>query len=836
MKNMSKRLLCVLLSLVIVGSVLPMVAPTTVEAASVTNNASLTYMVIPADVFVTGDSTAGGPGMTAVNGNDTYNASSAVVTDDDGSKSVRLEALGEGKVRQYFDMTSFLPGYNSSSAVPTTTWSYITVVYRVADHVHAPTEFTIIGEATTTDAQQTVTVDNSNRMYNSAMINVSSWSGNVTGVSIEFNAWEAGDSILIDSIIFTAAVSAARNRSYNQERERNGGFNISGMDIVNNITATTNMSVEYDPAYRAAKLTVTGDGSSPDVTIDLLPFLLKNGEQDVFMVDGTNEKLKYNRIAFVYYMPGSNTSDDTATAEMRLWLQTSDESGGTTVGSMSGSSYRHLFTTAAEGAFTTETIKPDDMHNDGSDTTNDKMLTNGSAYNSKIRYKYMVDSESKATVGDVIYIAAIIFYNTTQNASDVTTSIGQRVIADVPSDEARYGVKYDANGGTGAPATQVETAASASHTMTLSATVPARQGYNFLGWATDMNAVVPEYTAGGEMSMTGTINSTTGETLYAVWEASNDVYRITYDLQGGIFENENAVQYTYPNPSIEWTMTTVPTRPGYDFAGWKVTSVSGGAVAWTVDDIIVEGTTLENPAGNVTLEAQWTPSGTPIRYYLSSTYGTLSSNVEYVGVNGDGSTSTPVGSSVTSVATGYIFDGWYLDPACQSPVPEAWVTDGKLVPVLNVKTDGGDGVDAVLGYAFYAKVTPKMLSFRLSATCADDENQSFIYRITGTPKLTAVFGESVSVTVAVPAGETKTVTLPVGDYVITENVDWSWRYNESVEDGETEALEKQVAIVSQYEAVCARTFDYNIKKQDHWLNAYAASVDAGTRKEDETAE
>ena len=343
------------------------------------------------------------------------------------------------------------------------------------------------------------------------------------------------------------------------------------------------------------------------------------------------------------------------------------------------------------------------------------------------------------------------------------------------------------------------------------------------------------------------------QTLYAVQEVSDDVYHITYDLQGGAFEDEGAVQYTYPNPSTDFTMTTVPTRPGYDFTGWKVTAVSDGAAAWSVDDVISAGETLTNPAGDVSLEAQWTPSGTPVRYYLSSTYGTLSSSVEYVGVNGDGSTSTPIGAYPTNITNGYVFEGWYATPACTpcetdcqvsdtvcpvcGRVPDAWVTveDGKLVPVLNVQTDG-DGVDTVQGYAFYARVTPEMLRFQLTATCVDDENQTFIYRITGTPKLKTEFGESISVTVALAAGETKTVALPVGDYVITEYVDWSWRYNESAEVGETEALEKNVAAVSQYETVCARTFDYSTKKQDHWLNAYAPLVEAEMRKEDETTQ
>ena len=72
-----------------------------------------------------------------------------------------------------------------------------------------------------------------------------------------------------------------------------------------------------------------------------------------------------------------------------------------------------------------------------------------------------------------------------------------------------YTVKYNANGGEGAPANQTKTYGVA---LTLHTTVPTRTNYNFLGWAVTANAVEAEYAAGGSY----TANS--AATLYAVWE------------------------------------------------------------------------------------------------------------------------------------------------------------------------------------------------------------------------------------------------------------------------------------------------------------------------------
>lgn len=72
-----------------------------------------------------------------------------------------------------------------------------------------------------------------------------------------------------------------------------------------------------------------------------------------------------------------------------------------------------------------------------------------------------------------------------------------------------YTVSYNANGGSGAPASQTKTH---GITLTLSSTKPTRPNYNFKGWSKDKNVAVATYSAGGIYT------ENTAVTLYAVWE------------------------------------------------------------------------------------------------------------------------------------------------------------------------------------------------------------------------------------------------------------------------------------------------------------------------------
>lgn len=69
-------------------------------------------------------------------------------------------------------------------------------------------------------------------------------------------------------------------------------------------------------------------------------------------------------------------------------------------------------------------------------------------------------------------------------------------------------VKYDANGGSGAPGDQTKTY---GQTLTLSSTKPTRTNYNFLGWGTSAASTTVAYAPGADYTGNSAI------TLYAIW-------------------------------------------------------------------------------------------------------------------------------------------------------------------------------------------------------------------------------------------------------------------------------------------------------------------------------
>ena len=75
-------------------------------------------------------------------------------------------------------------------------------------------------------------------------------------------------------------------------------------------------------------------------------------------------------------------------------------------------------------------------------------------------------------------------------------------------DTIKYTVSYDANGGSGAPASQTK---KHGDTLTLSSTKPSRSGYIFAGWSKDKNATSPTYASGAQYT------ANENATLYAVW-------------------------------------------------------------------------------------------------------------------------------------------------------------------------------------------------------------------------------------------------------------------------------------------------------------------------------
>lgn len=176
-------------------------------------------------------------------------------------------------------------------------------------------------------------------------------------------------------------------------------------------------------------------------------------------------------------------------------------------------------------------------------------------------------------------------------------------------------ITYDANGGTGAPARQMK---NYGESITLSKTIPTKEGYTFQGWATSADAKTAQYAAGAQYSNNASV------TLYAVWQANT--LKVSYHanggtiavdgymLDGGLICNNDGTKYyqtwTYNNPKTNGLInrgTLGLARDGYSFMGWG-TSPDGGVIFDPDNvDLLPTDITSEIKVGScsVTLYAIW---------------------------------------------------------------------------------------------------------------------------------------------------------------------------------------------------------------------------------------
>ncbi len=165
-----------------------------------------------------------------------------------------------------------------------------------------------------------------------------------------------------------------------------------------------------------------------------------------------------------------------------------------------GASYTTNADTTLTAQWTANTYTVSYNANGGSVDTASKSVTYGSTYGTlptptRTGYKF-----------DGWYTSASGGTQVTSSAT-VTLTANQTLYAHWTANT--YTITFNANSGTGAPSAQTKTHDVA---ITISSTIPTRDGYKFLGWATTANATSAEYQAGARF----TANSDT--TLYAVWE------------------------------------------------------------------------------------------------------------------------------------------------------------------------------------------------------------------------------------------------------------------------------------------------------------------------------
>ena len=202
------------------------------------------------------------------------------------------------------------------------------------------------------------------------------------------------------------------------------------------------------------------------------------------------------------------------------------------------------------------------------------------------------------------------------NNYNITGSITQQV----------HTVSYNANGGTGAPASQQKLWGSI---LTLSSTVPTRDGYEFLYWNTAADGSGRTYNPGD------LYGDDVDVTLYAIWRQRSR-YTVTFDANGGTNApasqsklDGEALTITASKPSKTYTVTYNPNGGSVSptsrtvsckFVSWNTrsdgtgTSYASGS-QYTADASVVLYAIWEN----VAIETLPTPSRSNCQFHMWTT-------------------------------------------------------------------------------------------------------------------------------------------------------------------------------------------------------------------------
>ena len=181
----------------------------------------------------------------------------------------------------------------------------------------------------------------------------------------------------------------------------------------------------------------------------------------------------------------------------------------------------------------------------------------------------------------------------------------------------------------------------------------------------------------------------------------------------------------------------------------------------------------------------------------------LDSNVKVLTGSVNGSTPTP--------NAGYKFVGWFEDEACTQQVKSSWVgADNKLTPQKSVPYGDQKGYGAA---TYYAKFERDVFDLTIEKKAASDSNidpnQTFVFRVQG---------EGVDMQVVITGTNKQVIkNLPVGDYTITEDTNWSWKYTPV--DGAMKTL-----MTSDIENGAATVTFENKNNGTNWLTSLAKAI------------
>ena len=270
-----------------------------------------------------------------------------------------------------------------------------------------------------------------------------------------------------------------------------------------------------------------------------------------------------------------------------------------------------------------------------------------------------------------------------------------------------------------------------------------------------------------------------GNRAYQAHYALNQ-YTITFNTNGADQATLAAVTYKYGDAVV----LPAVTKKGYTFV-WKVEATSGN---WKAGDVAVSGTWEKY--GDIQLIAEWTPNTYTIKFAANGGTGTIA----------DMTMTYDIAKQLTPNAftrTGYHFAGWKDENGNT-------YTDAQTVINLAAANDGV--------VTLFAQWEINTVSLYINTHNAIDANQTYIYTVSGT----AVDGRSIRLTVAMGANDSqKIVNLPAGNYTISDQPEWSWRYA-----GQTVVHDVHADVVVDFNY----TYSEATVENHYWLNNYGVEL------------
>lgn len=332
------------------------------------------------------------------------------------------------------------------------------------------------------------------------------------------------------------------------------------------------------------------------------------------------------------------------------------------------------------------------------------------------------------------------------------------------------------------------------------------EGYTEYQSSTDLNGMIgQEYTAQKLTNLPGfkfnADKSTTSGTVAAGGLVLDLYYdRIEYPYEFRFLEQGTNKELATPASGTAryqaQVTETAPSIPGYTRVGAESQAIN---------------IAIEDPAGEANKNVKtfyYTEKTVDIKYKIVEPTGSGTLNnyqeTQLKVLNGTANGSTPTPNA------GYKFVGWFEDEACTQQVKSSWVgADNKLTPLKSVKYGDKDGYGAA---TYYAKFELDVFDLTIEKKAANgskiDRNQTFVFRVQG---------EGVNMQVVITGEAQQTIkNLPVGDYTITEDTSWSWKYTPE---------ENNKSVMKEYIQNGAATVTFKNKNNGtNWLTSLAQVI------------